>query len=154
MAMNAGRAGAACLGAYKLPKSLRAAHPEMPPACFRFSAIGTNWLRRPICPNRSSGPWPIPSHDPDLLARSAQSHWVNEEVRRFRETHGDDRIFCLLVGGSPKVGAADCAFPPALLRSDEGKTSREPLAADVSPGGDGKRNAMLKIAAGLLGVAR
>lgn len=138
---------------YKLPKSLRAAHPEMPASLFpifrdRDELASSTDLSESIQGAMADSDAMILICSPE----SARSHWVNEEVRRFRETRGDDRIFCLLVRGSPKVGAVDCAFPPALLRSDEGKTAREPLAADVSPGGDGKRNAMLKIAAGLLDV--
>jgi tetratricopeptide (TPR) repeat protein len=138
---------------YKLPKSLRTAHPEMPASLFpifrdRDELASSTDLSESIQRAMADSDALILVCSPE----SARSHWVNEEVRRFREARGDDRIFCLLVAGSPKVGAADCAFPPALLRSDEGKTAREPLAADVSPGGDGKRNAMLKIAAGLLDV--
>jgi tetratricopeptide (TPR) repeat protein len=138
---------------YKLPKSLRAAHPEMPASLFpifrdRDELASSTDLSESIQRSMADSDALILVCSPE----SAKSHWVNEEVRRFRDERGDERIFCLLVGGSPKVGAADCAFPPALLRSDEGKTAREPLAADVTPGGDGKRNAMLKIAAGLLGV--
>lgn len=80
------------------------------------------------------------------------SHWVNQEIRRFRQSDRGERIFCLLVSGSPDPQAPDCAFPPALLFDDAGNAQPEPLAADATPRGDGKRNAMLKIAAGLLGV--
>ena len=138
---------------YKLPKSLRAAHPHIPASLFpifrdRDELASSTDLSESIQRAMADSDAMILVCSPE----SAKSHWVNEEIRRFRETRGDDRIFCLMVSGSPKVGAADCAFPPALLRSDEGKMAREPLAADVSPGGDGKRNAMLKIAAGLLDV--
>jgi len=138
---------------YKLPKTLRTAHPEMPASLFpifrdRDELASSTDLSESIQRSMADSEALILICSPE----SAKSHWVNEEVRRFRETRGDEQIFCLLVSGSPKVGAPDCAFPAALLRSDEGKTAREPLAADVTPGGDGKRNAMLKIAAGLLGV--
>jgi tetratricopeptide (TPR) repeat protein len=138
---------------FKLPKSLRKAHPQMPARLFpifrdRDELASSTDLSESI--QRAM-------HDSETMIlvcspESAKSHWVNEEVRRFRATHGDDRIFCLMVRGSPQVDAADCAFPPALLRSDEGKAAREPLAADVRVDGDGERNAMLKIAAALLGV--
>lgn len=138
---------------YKVPKTLRTAHPEMPDRLFpifrdRDELASSTDLSESIQRAMADSEAMILVCSPE----SARSKWVNEEVRRFRETRGDEKIFCLLVGGSPKVGADDCAFPPALLRSDEGKPAREPLAADVSPGGDGKRNAMLKIAAALLGV--
>ncbi|HSE11050.1 MAG TPA: TIR domain-containing protein [Rudaea sp.] len=138
---------------YKIPKTLRKAHPEMPARLFpifrdRDELASSTDLSESIQRVMADSEAMIVVCSPT----SARSQWVNEEVRRFREMRGDERIFCLLVGGSPKVDAADCAFPPALLRSDEGKPAREPLAADVTPGGDGERNAMLKIAAALLGV--
>ena len=83
---------------------------------------------------------------------AAASQWVNEEIRRFQLGAGDRHILCLLVAGSTDRGAADCAFPPALLQAADGQLQHEPLAADLRPGGDGKRNCMLKIAAGLLDV--
>ena len=83
---------------------------------------------------------------------AANSKWVNEEVRQFRQLGRESKIFCLLVDGSPDPDSDECAFPEALLRADDGSVLAEPLAADVSPDGDGKRGAMLKIAASLLGV--
>lgn len=80
------------------------------------------------------------------------SHWVNEEIRRFRASGRGDRIFCLLVAGNPDPHSPECAFPAAILQDERGNIIHEPLAADATPGGDGKRNAMLKIAAGLLDV--
>ena len=138
---------------YKLPKALRTAYPEMPARLFpifrdRDELASSTDLSESIQQAMADSEAMILVCSPE----SARSQWVNEEVRRFRETRGDERIFCLLVAGSPKVDAADCAFPAALLRSDEGKPAREPLAADASEGGDGKRNALLKIAAALLGV--
>lgn len=81
---------------------------------------------------------------------AAASRWVNEEIRYFQARGLGHRVFCLLVAGSPDANASDCAFPPALLHNEDGSPRHEPLAADVF--GDGKRNAMLKIAAGLLCV--
>jgi tetratricopeptide (TPR) repeat protein len=138
---------------YRLPKSLRRAHPAMPARLFpifrdRDELASSTDLSESIQGAMADSEAMILVCSPE----SARSHWVNEEVRRFREARGDDKIFCLMVGGSPKVDAADCAFPPALLRSVDGRPAREPLAADVSAGGDGERNAMLKIAAALLGV--
>ena len=83
---------------------------------------------------------------------AARSKWVNEEVRHFQSTGRSDRIFCLLVSGSPERDHPDCAFPRALLETDDGQPLPDPLAADVNQQADGKRDAMLKIAAGLLGV--
>lgn len=83
---------------------------------------------------------------------AARSKWVNEEIRHFQSIGRSDRIFCLLVSGSPERNHPDCAFPRALLENDDGQPLPDPLAADVNQQADGKRDAMLKIAAGLLGV--
>ena len=72
---------------------------------------------------------------------SAQSRWVNEEVRTFQAVGRQQKIFCLIVDGDPATG--DC-FPPTL--------DSEPLAADVRPGGDDRNDARLKLIAGLIGV--
>lgn len=72
---------------------------------------------------------------------SAQSRWVNEEVRTFKALGRQQKIFCLIVDGDPATG--DC-FPPTL--------DSEPLAADVRPGGDDRNDARLKLIAGLIGV--
>ncbi len=83
---------------------------------------------------------------------AAASRWVNEEIRTFRSLRGCDRIFCVIVGGSPEAspGEGGC-FPPALFEGVE-ESNREPLAADARDFADGKRLALLKVAAGLLGV--
>lgn len=89
---------------------------------------------------------------------AAASRWVNEEVLAFKRTHGEDRIFALIVAGSP--GSDDLAvqcFPPALGRrlDDTGEPNGEaiePAAADARDSGDGRANARLKLIAGLLGV--
>lgn len=83
---------------------------------------------------------------------SASSRWVNEEIRQFRKSGKDDRVFALIVDGdpSPEDGATGC-FPQALLESGDGKT-KEPLAADVRKYADGKHLSKLKIVAGVLGV--
>lgn len=83
---------------------------------------------------------------------AAASRWVNEEIRAFRELAPGRPVLCLMVAGSPQAGATDCAFPPALLRDDTGRTLPEPLAADPRGQADGKRGALVKLAAGLLAV--
>ncbi|MFA6962858.1 MAG: TIR domain-containing protein [Opitutaceae bacterium] len=95
--------------------------------------------------------------------RSAASHWVNEEVKRFKALGRESRLLCLLVDGEPnatdKPGREheEC-FPEAvrfrvgpdlsLLRSEP----VEPIAADVRREGDGPEKAKVKLIAGLLGV--
>jgi tetratricopeptide (TPR) repeat protein len=83
---------------------------------------------------------------------SAQSRWVNEEVRRFRQLGREDRILALIVDGDP--GSTDVAqqcFPPALTQREDGG-QHEPLAADARPYADGKALAKLKLVAGILGI--
>lgn len=94
--------------------------------------------------------------------RGAKSRWVNEEIKYFHRIHGPGRVFALIVGGEP--GASDIpgreseeCFPPALrfaLTADGEQTTEraETLAADARKIGDGKRYALLKVAAGMLGV--
>jgi tetratricopeptide (TPR) repeat protein len=92
---------------------------------------------------------------------AAKSRWVNEEIRYFKSLGGASRVLALVVGGqtgyTPKGDAADC-MPPALRyvvneRGElTGTAAPEPMAADVRPGADERRIAMLKVAAGLLEV--
>jgi len=91
--------------------------------------------------------------------RTPESHWVNEEVNRFRELGRHDRILALLIEGEPRT-----AFPRSLCEIRRhlvvGETgmdgSVEPLAADVRPSEtDGeryrKRMAKLRLLATILG---
>lgn len=82
---------------------------------------------------------------------AAASRWVNEEVRQFRALGRGHAIYSLIVGGEPGGPSGQDCFPPALLRTDDGQ-ALEHLAADARSSGDGRRNALLKIAAALLGL--
>ena len=75
---------------------------------------------------------------------AAPSRWVNEEIRHFLHLGRADRVFAFIVAGQPEAG--DC-FPPALTEHGV-----EPIAADARDVGDGKKNAFLKLMAGVLGV--
>jgi len=141
------------LEGYRPPRSLRKSHPDLPARLYPVfrdrdelaSATDlSDAIRRAL-------------DDSDALIvicspAARASRWVNNEVRRFRASGRGDRIFCLLVAGSPDPASAECAFPAALLLDDDGTALHEPLAADATAGGDGRRNAMLKIAGGLLDV--
>ncbi|MGN2241991.1 TIR domain-containing protein [Frateuria sp. GZRR33] len=88
---------------------------------------------------------------------AAASRWVGAEVRAFRRLGRGDRIFCLIVAGEPNAPAAqhgeEClsaALCDPLDEADAG--GREPVAADVRPGKDGRQSAKLKLVAGLLGL--
>lgn len=80
---------------------------------------------------------------------AARSRWVNEEIRQFVALGRRDRIQLFVVDGeATQNDQPDSSFPPALFESD----GREPLAVDVRPEADGKRAALLKVIAGILGV--
>jgi tetratricopeptide (TPR) repeat protein len=90
---------------------------------------------------------------------AAASRWVNEEILSFKRLHGEDRVLALIVGGEPYASGTvgrdteEC-FPRALRfqLSPDGELSdvaAEPIAADLRPGGDGRRLAKLKLIAGL-----
>ena len=92
--------------------------------------------------------------------RSANSRWVNEEIKLYKRMGREDRVFCLIVDGEPNAPAdsrlLEC-FPRAvrfhLNRDGEiSNEAAEPLAADAREGKDGKRNALLKLIAGIIGV--
>ena len=83
---------------------------------------------------------------------SANSRWVNEEIRLFRSLGRGDRIFCIIVDGDPKaVNPDEACFPPALLEPDSG-VRHEPLAADARKWEDGKSLAKLKLVSAILGI--
>ena len=141
---------------YRVPKRLVGEQGEFGPVSKRL---------RPIFRDRedlSSSP-DLSARIKDELARSdtlivicspasAASRWVNEEVRHFRQLGRGKRVLCLIVDGEPQaLDKTGCCFPGAVLESRDG-TRREPLAADVRRFADGKRLALLKIVAGILGV--
>lgn len=83
---------------------------------------------------------------------AAASIWVDREVAHYRERFGLDRIFALIVDGDPADSERPC-FPPSLIAPERsGEAPIEPLAADVRPRADGRRGALLKLIAGMLGV--
>ena len=94
---------------------------------------------------------------------SAQSKWVNEEILTFKRLGRAERIFSLIVDGSPnatdtpgKDPKLEC-YPRALrfVVGPDGNLTDErthPISADARPHGDGRPNALLKMLAGVLGV--
>jgi tetratricopeptide (TPR) repeat protein len=93
---------------------------------------------------------------------SARSTYVQEEIRYFKSLHGEQRVFALIVGGEPYASGMpgreeEEAFPASLrYRLDAaGQLSdipAEPIAADLRPGKDGKRLALMKLIAGITGL--
>lgn len=89
--------------------------------------------------------------------RAAASKWVNEEILSFKRLHGEARTFALITRGEPYAGGDLECFPPALrfrLAPDGSLSDQpaEPIAADIRPGKDGRRLALLKLVAGITGV--
>jgi WD40 repeat protein len=93
---------------------------------------------------------------------SANSRWVGEEIKLFKQMGKADRILCLIVDGEPNVSdkpdsnEQEC-FHKALryqIASDGSYTEErvEAIAADSRTGKDSKKAARLKLIAGLLGV--
>ena len=89
-----------------------------------------------------------------------KSRWVDLEIREFKKTHSDSKILCIIVDGEPFTGDTpdlehlEC-FPRALeyLACDSGEAvAREPIAADLRNGGDGKRLVKLKLVSGFLAI--
>jgi hypothetical protein len=93
---------------------------------------------------------------------SARSTYVQEEIRFFKSLHGEHRVFALIVGGEPYASAMpgredEEAFPVSLrYKLDaQGQVSdvpAEPIAADIRPGKDGRRLALMKLIAGITGL--
>jgi tetratricopeptide (TPR) repeat protein len=87
---------------------------------------------------------------------AAKSHYVNEEIRHFKAIGRGAQVIAIIVGGEPGDAEQEC-FPPALrvkIAPDGTPTDEpeEPIAADARPQGDGKRMAILKVAAGLIAL--
>ena len=72
---------------------------------------------------------------------AARSKWVNQEILEFCRLHGAERVFCCIVEGDPPE-----VFPEAIA------VLGEPLAADFKKTGDGRRDGLTKLVAGLLGL--
>ena len=93
---------------------------------------------------------------------AVKSRWVNEEIRLFKQMGKGDRILCLILDGEPMAddlthSKGEECLPLAVRRKidQSGKLideMDEPGAADLRDSGDGEKNAVLKIVAGLLGL--
>jgi tetratricopeptide (TPR) repeat protein len=89
---------------------------------------------------------------------AAASTWVNEEVRAFKRMHGESRVRAIIVDGQPFAADPTRECFPGALRFRVGvdgvvsDVPAEPMAADLRPGGDGKKYAVSKLVAGLTGT--
>ena len=93
---------------------------------------------------------------------AARSRWTNAEIEAFKHSRPDACVLAAIVGGEPFASEMpgredeEC-FPPALRQKFDRRgrptpKRAEPLAADFRDGADGKRLALLKLVAGMLGV--
>ena len=87
---------------------------------------------------------------------AAASHWVNEEIRHYKALGRADPVLCLIVDGEPGDPDREC-FPEALRHQVDAdgrllEAPAEPIAADARAGHDRRRNALLKLIAGMLGL--
>jgi len=80
-------------------------------------------------------------------SHAAESLWVAEEIRVFRELHPDRPILAAILDGDPP----DC-FPAALRAFGQDGTWHEPLATDLRREADGAHLGLLKLVAGITGV--
>jgi tetratricopeptide (TPR) repeat protein len=92
---------------------------------------------------------------------AANSRWVGEEILQYKRMGKQNRILCLIVDGEPNAtdkGQPELECFPAAIRFDideqgELTTDRvEPIAADGREGMDTKKDCLLKLIAGILGV--
>ena len=93
---------------------------------------------------------------------AAKSRWTNLEIELFKRTRPEGCVLAAVVAGEPFASEMpgredeEC-FPPALRfkydrRGHRTAKKAEPLAADFREGGEGRRLALLKLVAGMLGV--
>jgi hypothetical protein len=80
-------------------------------------------------------------------AHAAESLWVAEEIRVFRELHPDRPILAAILDGDPPG-----CFPQALRAFGQDGTWHEPLATDLRREADGPHLGLLKLVAGITGV--
>jgi tetratricopeptide (TPR) repeat protein len=97
--------------------------------------------------------------------QSARDPRVDLQIRAFKRLGRPQNILAVILDGEPNAADGKCDFPaedecfPDALKYElgaDGELDRnervEPIAADIRPHKDGRRSALLKIVAGLLGV--
>jgi tetratricopeptide (TPR) repeat protein len=90
---------------------------------------------------------------------AGKSRWVDLEIERFKQQHGDTRVFAVIIDGiahgseAPDTAAREC-FPPALRtrQTPHGPVRADPAAVDLRRSGDGVQIGRLRLVAGLVGV--
>jgi tetratricopeptide (TPR) repeat protein len=79
---------------------------------------------------------------------AAASLWVSEEIATFRRLYPDRPVLAAILVGEPPA-----CFPAAMRSQDADGTWHEPLATDLRRQGDGPHLGLLKLVAGITGVA-
>lgn len=148
------------LESYRIPPHLNASRREFGRA---GETIGRIFRDREVLPASGSMDDDIQRAIADaeylivVCSRDAvRSSRVNSEIRHFISARDSSKILCYVIDGEPTfeakaIGENLSCIPPELrkLRLVTGLT---PLAADARATGDGRKNAVNKIVAGLLGV--
>ena len=144
---------------YKIPKSLREKYPHLPKdlkrSIFRdeeelrtSSVLGDN-LKYALDNSKKL----IVICSPFAVA----SKWVNEEIRYFKEVHGEFSVLAIIKSGEPNaLNTEEEAFPKSLryVVGEDGELTdqkTEPLAGDARKGNN-KEMALMKLIAGVLEV--
>lgn len=88
---------------------------------------------------------------------SAKSEWVNKEIIDFKMMYGEDRIFPIIIEGTPNSNDENECFPEALKYEidENGKITKRKthiLASNIIKNADGKEFAKVKLIAGILGI--
>jgi len=83
---------------------------------------------------------------------AANAQWVDREIRHFRETGRADRIFAVILSGTPNsVDESTECFPQSFRKTtDDHLTPIEPLAVNVET--DGLDRALMRLVSGMLSV--
>jgi tetratricopeptide (TPR) repeat protein len=77
---------------------------------------------------------------------AADSNWVSQEIVKYRKYNPQAPILPIIASGEPPH-----CFPQSLLVDSAGN-ALEPLAADARKDSDGKRDALLKVIAGIIDI--
>lgn len=146
---------------YRIPNHIREKHPRapLPKRLGRFfrdrdELPATGHMTDRIFEALAESEFLIVVCSPD----AARSKLVNREIAEFKRVRGDGHVLCVIVSGVPfaENPSQEC-FPESLrlqFTTDGGhiRTAAESLAADAREEGDGKRLAVLKLVAGMLGI--
>ena len=151
------------LECYKIPNDLKNEHPNLPNSLY------------PIFRDREELPtsFNLGNHILQALKNSeylivicsietAKSFWVNQEIIKFKQLHGEEKVLAIILNGEPNALSKESfsdeleCFPKALrYKVVDGQLSSietEPIAADVRKGKDGYKFGKLKLIAGLLEI--